>query len=671
MRRFPAHFCKNLINFYLSFNQYDSARLVLESIPDPVDISVWNGLLAAYSKNRMYREALLLFRKLVLYPHLEPDDYTYPSVLKACWGLRGVREGEMVHARVLKSGFGSDVVISSSLVSMHAKCDRFGSAIKLFHEMPERDVASWNTVISCYYQSGQASKALELFEAMSSCGLNPNSVTLTTALSACARLGDLVTGRRIHDELIRIEFPIDSFISAALVDMYGKCGCLEKAREVFEQIRQKSVVTWNSMIGGYSLRGDSHACLELFVRMNKEGFCPTSTTISSLLMACSRNSDIRHGKFIHGYLLRHHVEVDIFIYSSLIDIYFKCGKARYAEEVFKIMPKENVVSWNVMISGYVTVGNYFKALDIFHAMRAHGVTPDYITYTSSLTACSQLAALEIGREIHKKINKIGLDSNEIVMCSLFDMYAKCGALREAREAFDKLPVKDIVSWTSMIMAYGSHGQAHDALQLFHELRQLSLKPDGVTFLAVISACSHVGLVDDGLYFFEQMMHEYGIKPGIEHYSCIIDLLGRSGRLNDAYSIFKSVPESKLDAGLIGTMLSACSLSKNMKLGQEMAKLLIQIDPNDHSNYVVLSNLYASVGRWDGVKKVRVIIRERGLKKNPGCSWVEVDRKIHQFFVDDDSHPQILLIYKCLRGIGMHMGKDRSHDRINNGMSFHD
>ncbi|XP_072982959.1 pentatricopeptide repeat-containing protein At5g27110 [Typha latifolia] len=654
-----THLSKCLINFYISFGSFDSARLVFESLPNPSDISLWNGLLAAYAKNQMYQDALLLFGKLVLSRHPKPDDYTYPSVLKACGLLGSVREGEMIHTHLVKSGFVSDVVVSSALVTMYAKCDCLDPAVRVFDEMPEKDVPSWNTVISCYYQTGQALKVLELFNTMKGCGFKPDSVTFTTVFSACARVGDLAMGKRIHEELIRTGSELDSFVSSAIVDMYGKCGCLESAREVFEQTKAKSVVSWNSMIGGYSLKGDSDASLKLFSRMNAEGIGATSTTICNLLVACARISDLQHGKFIHGYVLRHSIKVDIFISSSLIDIYFKGGNIRYAENVFMTMPKGRVVSWNVMISGYVTVGNYSRALDVFHDMRTHGVRPDAITYTCSLSSCAQLTALEQGREIHKQISENGLESNEIVMCALFDMYAKCGAVAEARDIFDRLAVKDVISWTSMIMAYGSHGQASEALELFHKLQQSGVKPDRVTFLAVISACSHVGLVNEGHYLFNQMSSEYGIKPGIEHYSCLIDLLGRSGKLQEAYNIFRNIPGNKLDAGLLGSLLAACSLCKNLEVGEEIARLLIRMDPDDHSTYVILANLYASAGRWDNVRKVRAMIRERGLKKNPGCSWIEIDKKIHHFFVEDDSHPQTELIYECLQDIAMHMEVDKS------------
>ncbi|RRT74728.1 hypothetical protein B296_00024943 [Ensete ventricosum] len=652
--------CRALVGFYLSFHLLHPALKVLESNTSD-DVSPWNALLSACSKRQLHAQVLCLFQKLLLLaPRIKPDAFTYPSAIKACTGLGAARNGEVFHAGLMKSGFLADVVISSSLVYMYAKCDRFSSAIQLFDEMTHKDAACWNTVMSCYYQSGQASKALELFEEMNRCGFEPNSVTYTTAFSACGRLEDLERGRKMHEMLNESGFELDAFISCAIVDMYAKCGCLESARDVFERIPSKGVVSWNSIIGGYSSAGDSHSSLILFRRMTMEGVKPTSATISCLLMACSRSSNSRHGKFIHGYTVRNCIEVDIFVASSLVDFYFKCGIARHAESVFEKMPKSNVVSWNVMISGYVTVGCYFKALELFHGMTVYGVSPDAITFTSVLSACAQLAALEQGREIHKQISNHGLECEEKVVCTLVDMYAKCGAISEAREVFDKLATKDILSWTSMIMAYASHGQASEALKLFHELQKVKAKLDHVTFLAVLVACCHGGLVDEGRRYFDQMTNQYGIKPHIEHYSCLIDLLGRSGRLNEAYSVLKkSTPEIRADAGLLGSLFSACSLHGNMELGEEVAKLLVEVDPDDHSTYVTLANMYASVGRWDDVRKVRATVKERGLKKNPGCSWIEIEKRIHQFFVKDDSHPQAELIYEWLGYLSLHMKQEKS------------
>lgn len=649
--------CKNLINFYFSCHFCDSAKLVFQSIENPSSISLWNGVMTGFTKNHMFVEALELFESLLRYPYIGPDSYTYPSVLKACGALGQVGFGKMIHNHLIKTGFVSDVVVASSLVCMYAKCNVFDCAIRLFDEMPERDVACWNTVISCYYQDGQAHKAMELFEKMRNSGFTPNSVTLTTVISSCARLFDLERGMKIHKELIKDRLVLDSFVTSALVDMYGKCGCLDMAKDVFEQIPIKNVVAWNSMIAAYSVTGDSISCIQLFRRMNHEGTSPTLTTFSSILLACSRSAQLLHGKFIHAFMIRNIIEADIYIYSSLIDLYFVSGSVSSAKNVFEKMPKTNTVSWNVMISGYVKVGDYFGALAVYDDMKEAGVRPNAITVTSILSACSQLAALEKGKEIHRTVIDSEFETNEIMMGALLDMYAKCGAVDEALNVFNRLPDRDLVSWTSMITAYGSHGQALEALKLFGELQQSNAKPDGVTLLAVLSACSHVGLVDEGCHYFNQMITNYGIKPRIEHYSCLIDLLGRAGRLNEAYEILQRTSEIREDVDLLSTLFSACRLHRDLDLGVKIARLLIEKNPDDHSTYIMLSNTYASVKKWDEVKKVRLKMKELGLRKNPGCSWIEINKKIHPFFVGDKSHPQSEMVCECLTFLASHMERD--------------
>lgn len=651
-------FSKNLINLYLSCRQLNSANLVFDAIKDPLDVSLWNSLLAGYTKNSMFVEALELFERLWKHPGVTPDFYTYPSVLKACGGLGRVGLGKMIHTHLVKNGVGFDVVVASSLVGMYGKCGVFMNALQVFDEMSERDVACWNTVISCYYQSGKVKEALDIFEKMRVSGFVPNSMTITTAISACARLFDLQRGEEIYMEFVKEGFVLyDDHVRSALLDLYGKCGCLEMGKVVFKQITRKNLVAWNSMIAGYGLKGDSKSCIELLKRMNNEGTKPSLTTLTSILMACSRSSQVRHGKFIHGYIIRNRVETDTFINISLIDFYFKCGRVQAAVHIFKKTPKMDAISWNVTISGYVTMGNYFEALGIYNDMREAGVRPDAITFSSVLSACSQLAALEKGKEIHSSVIESELENDEVVMGALLDMYAKCGDVNKALQTFYKLPERDAVSWTTMIAAYGSHGQALEALTLFRDMLKSNSKPDRITFLAVLSACSHGGLVDEGSHCFTQMSRDYGIKPGIEHYSCLIDLLGRAGRLEEAYRILSRTPEMREDVGLLSTLFSACQLHRNHELGEKIAGLLIEKDPDEASTHVALSNIYASAKRWDEVRKVRLKMKELGLKKSPGCSWIEIGRRVEPFFTEDKSHAHTQMIYECLTILSSHMEKD--------------
>ncbi|KAF2532765.1 hypothetical protein F2Q70_00032250 [Brassica cretica] len=412
--------------------------------------------------------------------------------------------------------------------------------------------------------------------------------------------------------------------------MYGKCGCLEMAREVFEHMPRKSLVAWNSMIRGFVVRGDSKSCIEILSRMIIEGTRPSQTTLTSILMACSWSSNLQHGKFVHGYVIRSFVDADVFMNCSLVDLYFKCGEVKLAETIFAKTQKDVAESWNVMISGYVSVGNWFKAIEVYDQMVSVGVKPDAVTFISVLPACSQLAVLEKGKQIHLSIIESRLETDELLMGALLDMYSKCGDVKEASRIFKSMPEKDVVSWTVMISAYGSHGQPREAFDRFDEMQKLGVRPDGVTFLAVLSACGHAGFIDEGVKFFNEMRSKYGIKPSIEHYSCLVDILGRAGRLLEAYDILQQKTETRDNAELLRTLFSACCLHW------------------DHSL------LYASGESWDAAREVKLKMKEVGLKKKPGCSWIEINEQVCHFFAEDRSHPQAENVYECLSLLSGHI-----------------
>ncbi|ESQ32279.1 hypothetical protein EUTSA_v10005537mg [Eutrema salsugineum] len=646
--------CKSLINVYFACKDHCSARLVFEKIDVQSDVYLWNSLVSGYAKNSMFHEALEVFRRLLNCTICVSDSYTYPNVIKAYGALGREFHGRMIHSLLVKSGHVCDVVVASSLVGMYAKFNLFENSVQVFDEMPERDVASWNTVISSFYQSGEAEKALELFGSMESSGFEPNSVSLTVAISACSRLLCLERGREIHRKYVKKGFESDEYVNSALVDMYAKCGCLEMAREVFQQMPRKSLVAWNSMIRGHVAKGDSKSCVELLNRMIIEGTRPSQATLTSILMACSRSWNVLHGKSVHGYVIRSIVDPDIYFDCSLIDLYFKFGEVKLAETVFAKTQKAVVESWNVMISGYVSVGNWFKAIEVFDQIVSVGVKPDVVTLTSVLPACSQLAALEKGKRIHLIIKESRLQTDELLMNALLDMYSKCGDVKEASRIFKSIRVKDVVSWTVMISAYGSHGQPREALYHFDEMQKFGVKPDEVTFLAMLSACGHAGFIDEGVKLFNQMRSKYGIEPSIEHYSCLIDILGRAGRLLEAYDILQQKPETRDNAELLRTLFSACCLHRDYSLGDRIARLLVEKYPDDASTYTVLLNLHASGESWDAARLIRLKMKEMRLKKKPGCCWIVINEQLWHFFAEDMCHPHSDNIYECLALLSGHM-----------------
>eukprot|EP01018_Ginkgo_biloba_P008630 Gb_28771 [translate_table: standard] len=465
---------------------------------------------------------------------------------------------------------------SSGAWQGYAQNGHVNEALKLFQQMPERDVVSWTTMIAGYAQNGYFDKALNHFRRMQLTGVETNSDTFTSVLPACANLVSLHYGKEVHENIIRSGFQSDVFVGSAIVDMYAKCGKIDDARHVFDKMPERNVVTWNALIAGYAQDARFDMALELFQKM----------------------------------------------------------------------PIRNVVSWTAMIAGYAQGGHSGEALGFFREMQLTRVTPDSDTFASVLPACANLVILHAGKEVHENIIRSGFQSDIFVGNALVDMYAKCGSIENARQVFDKMPRQDVISWTAMIVGYAMHGHGKEALQLFKQMQQSGTKPDNVTFVGVLSACCHAGLVDDGYQFFGVMSRDYHIAPAMEHYCCMVDLLGRAGHLDEAQDFINKMPIEP-NAAVWGSLLGSCRVHTNIELGKCVAEHLFELDPNNPAHYVTLSNIYATAGKWDDVEKVRKMMKARRVKKMPGCSWIEVNNKVYTFVIGDRSQPEMQEIYTKL------------------------
>eukprot|EP01018_Ginkgo_biloba_P031676 Gb_31111 [translate_table: standard] len=377
------------------------------------------------------------------------------------------------------------------------------------------------------------------------------------------------------------------------------------------------------------------------------------TTYASLLEDCINKKLLSEGKLVHAHMTEMGFKPDRFLGNTLVNMYAKCGSLVYARRVFDRMPERNVVSWTVMISAYDSRGHAEEALTLFSQMQQTGIQPNEFTFASVLPACADLAALEQGRKIHETIIKSGFHSDVFVASALLDMYAKCGSIEDACHVFDEMPKRNVISWNAMIVGYAMHGCAKEALQLFKQMQHLGTKPDHVTFVGVLSACRHAGLVEDGWQCFHCMSENYHITPAMKHYCCMVDLLGRAGHLDEAHDFIDKMPV-KPDADVWGSLLGACRIHTNMELGQHVAERLFELDPKNSAPYVLLSNIYAAAGRWHDMEKVRKLMKDRRVKKNPGCSWIEVNKQVYAFFVGDGSNPQMQEIYAELKGLSGRM-----------------
>eukprot|EP01018_Ginkgo_biloba_P019722 Gb_21824 [translate_table: standard] len=575
---------------------------------------------------------------------------TYASVFNIC---RNLKELKQIHSQLFISGLDQNINLETKLVSMYAMYGSMENARLVFDKICGQNAFLWNVMIRGYATNGPCEKALALYYQMQQSGIEADTFTFNFVLKACAGLSALEEGKEIHDHIARIGFESDYYVGNSLVAMYCKCGRMELARRVFDKMPKRDVVSWNEMISGYATNGLCEEALILYNQMQQSRIEPDSFTLNFLLKACAGLSDLEQGKEIHHHVVRAGFESVIFVGNSLLAMYAKCGNVEDARHLFNTMSKRDLVSWNTMICGYAHNGHANEALTLFNQMQLEGIKPNTVTLASVLPACAHLAALQLAKWMHGYIIRSGFESNVFVGTALIDLYAKCGSIDIAHQVFDKLSKRNVVSWSAMIAGYGMHGHGEAALALFGQMQQTGVKPDQVTFVCLLSACSHAGLVDEGWQYFDCMIRDHCITPRMDHYACMVDLLGRAGCLDEAEDFIKKMPLEP-SAKVWGALLGACSIHCNIELGERVAKQLFALDPKNAGRYVLLSNIYAAAGRWNDVIKVRAMMKERGLKKTPGCSLIEVNNRVHAFLVGDRSHPQTEKIYAMLETLAGQM-----------------
>ncbi|KAG5555604.1 hypothetical protein RHGRI_006300 [Rhododendron griersonianum] len=461
-----------------------------------------------------------------------------------------------------------------------------------------------------------------------------------TILNECVNRRAIREGQRVHSHMIKTHYHPPVYLRTRLVVFYTKCECLGDARKVFDEMPDRNVVAWTAIISAYSQRGYASEALNLFRQMLRSGSEPNAFTFASVLTSCKGALRVEYGMQIHSLIVKSMLESHIYVGSSLLDMYAKFGKIHEARGVFEGLPERDVVSCTAIISGYAQMGLDEEALELFRRLQREGMTCNYVTYASVLTALSGLAAVDHGKQIHNHVLRSELPFYVVLQNSLIDMYSKCGNLTYSRRIFDNMSERTVMSWNAMLVGYSKHGKGREVVELFKLLReQNKVKPDTVTFLAVLSGCSHGGMEDRGLEFFDEMVSgKNGVKPEIEHYSCVVDILGRSGKVEEAFEFIKQMPFEPT-AAMWGSLLGACRVHLNVDIGELVAERLIEMEPENSGNYVLLSNLYASMGRWEDVRNVRELMNEKAVIKEPGRSWIELNQTLHTFHASDRTHPR--------------------------------
>ncbi|KAF3588059.1 hypothetical protein F2Q69_00031784 [Brassica cretica] len=473
--------------------------------------------------------------------------------------------------------------------------------------------------------------------------------------------------RQIHARLFVLGLQLSSLLITRLIHASSSFGDIRFARKVFDDLPRPQIFPWNAIITGYSRNNLFQDALLMYSKMQLARVSPDSFTFPHLLKACSGLPHLQMGRLVHAQVLRLGFEADGFVQNGLIALYAKCGQVETAKILFGKMKSPNLILWNAMISGYAKNGYAKDAIDAFHEMINKGVRPDTISITSAVSACAQVGSLEQARWMDEYVGRSDYRDDVFISSALIDMFAKCGSVECARSVFDRTLDRDVVVWSAMIVGYGLHGRAREAISLYRAMERGGVQPNDVTFLGLLMACNHSGLVREGWWFFNRMT-DHKINPQQQHYACVIDLLGRAGHLDQAYEVIRCMP---IQPGVTvwGALLSACKKHRHVGLGEYAAQQLFSIDPTNTGHYVQLSNLYAAARLWDRVAEVRLRMKEKGLSKDVGCSWVEVRGRLEAFRVGDKSHPryeeierQVEWIENKLKGSGFVAYKDASlHD----------
>uniref|UniRef100_A0A6V7QWJ0 Pentatricopeptide repeat-containing protein n=1 Tax=Ananas comosus var. bracteatus TaxID=296719 RepID=A0A6V7QWJ0_ANACO len=635
---------RHLVARYAELGRVDLSLAVLSSARH-VSPALHASLLRNFSLHGCSEETLIRVYSLMLHETQFLDESVYPFVFRACPNLR---VGQQVHTHVAKLGFESSTLVGNALIETYLKNGALCFAQRVFDEMPEKNSSSRNMMISWVCECGNPIEGFRLFERMILEGFALDSDTVVNLLRACVLLNSLEAGKLVHKLVIAYDLFDELSVSTALLTMYCKLGRLETARILFDKIGNKDTAVWNIMISGYSRNGYPEHALELLIQLGRLGMGTDLFTALGSLVSITELKSLSHGKQMHGHVIRNEIGNQVSVYNAMIDMYSTCGCIDSARNIFDSLVNKTTVSYSSMIKGYVNNDLFSDALLLFNEMRMDQVKPDSITLISILPACVSLSLLNQVNNIHGHSIKLGLVSEASVGTALLVSYAKCGCIELAQKIFNQENIIhwDLVSWNSVIGAYSNHGDWYRCFEMYEIMKGSNVYPDRVTFLELLKACVNCGLVKQGLDYFNQMVYIYGLKPEQEHYACMVDLLGRFRLFKEALELIERMP-FKADSRIWGSLLNACKLYSDTQLAEKAAMKLIELEPNNAGNYVMLSNIYAAAGKWDGVSAMRSFLKDSSLKKTPGCSWVEISGRVHEFRVLDRSHDNSQSIYNML------------------------
>lgn len=644
-----------MITGYIRAGSLSSARQLFDTMTERTAVT-WTILIGAYSQNNQCCEAFSLFAQMCRWG-THPDYVTFATLLSGFSESDSVYQVNQVHAHIIKLGYDSTLMVCNSLLDSYCKTHCLGLACHLFNQMPDKDSVSFNALLTGLSKDGLNQEVISLFYEMQKLGFRPTEFTFAAILCTGIALDHVVFGQQVHGFVVKTNFVWNVFVANALLDFYSKHGCVAEVRKLFDEMPELDGISYNVLITCYAWNGQLKESLDLFQELQFTKFDRKQFPFSTMLSIAANTLNVEMGRQIHSQAIVTAADSEIQVGNSLVDMYAKCDRFDEANTIFANLTHQSSVPWTALISSYVQKGLHEEGLNLFIGMIRAKISADSATFASILRACANLACLSLGQQLHSYIIRSGYISNVFSGSALLDMYAKCGSIKDALQMFLEMPVRNLVSWNALISACAQNGDGELTLRSFDQMVHSGLQPDSVSFLSVLCACSHCGLVEEGTKYFNSMTQTYKLVPKREHYASMVDMLCRSGRFDEAERLMAQMPFEP-DEIMWSSILNSCRIHKNQELAKKAADQLFNMKKlRDAASYVSMSNIYAAAGQWDSVGKVKKAMRERGVRKLPAYSWVEIRHTTHVFSANDKTHPQMGEIMEKLDELTEQMEKE--------------
>ncbi|CAN8326971.1 unnamed protein product [Cochlearia groenlandica] len=639
-----------VMGMYRNAGRISNALCIFENLAEP-DVVSWNTILSGFDDSQVAMDFVVRMRS----EGVVFDAFTYSTALSSCVGTEGLRLGLQLHSIVVKSGLEADVVVRNSFIPMYSSAGSFGDAKRVFDETLVKDMITWNSLLSGLSQGGDFGfETAVVFREMMREGVELDHVSFTSVITTYCHENDLELARQTHGLCLKSGYETLVDISNILMSSYWKCGAIEAAKSVFYQMRERNVISWTTMISA-----NKDDAVSIFHKMRLDGVYPNEVTFVGLINAVKCNEQIKEGLKIHALCMKTGFVSKLSLGNSFITMYAKFEALEDAKKAFDEIQIREIISWNAMISGFAQNGFSHEALEMF-LLATVETTPNEYTFGSVLNAIASAEniSLKHGQRCHARILKLGFNSCPVVSSALLDMYAKRGSINESEKVFNEMSQRNQFVWTSIISAYSSHGDYESVMNSFQKMVKENIAPDLITFLSVLTTCNRKGMVDKGYEVFNSMTKHYNLEPSHEHYSCMVDMLGRAGRLKEAKELMSKVPGGP-GVSMLQSMLGSCRLHGNEKMGEKVAELAMEMKPELSGSYVQMYNIYAEKGQWEKAAEIRREMRKNDVKKVVGWSWIDVidsegSLTMRGFSSGDKSHPKSEEIYRMVKIIGLDM-----------------